>query len=554
MTLQIFETCSQVFLTLTQLSRSTTSFNQESVTLTCSVRSSSGWKYYWYKDKSLYKPQNPQLFSDHPHITVSPGGTYQCRGGRGDPVYYSEYSNSVGKNKAHCLVVLTLDPNWSEIFYGEAFTLRCEIQDGGNTGWTYEWTKNTINRPTTTNEYRITRATTAHRGSYRCRGRTDSSDTTEWSNVIELTVAGKMKSTTSFNQESVTLTCSVRSSSGWKYYWYKDKSLYKPQNPQLFSDHPHITVSPGGTYQCRGGRGDPVYYSDYSNSVVTLKSSWSEIFHSETVTLRCEITDGGDTEWYEWRKSDSALSETESEIRITKAHSRLTGDYSCRGKMKQSQDHSTNWSDKVTLTVSVDMDSSVSLRVSPNRSQHFTSESISLSCETNSDKWRVKRFYENCSSNCNYYSWRTDTSPCIIYWTVYNRAVFWCESGSGEFSNAVNISTHDDIILESPVHPVTEGQPLTLSCRRRTDGILSDVSFYKNGKLIQNGTSGQLNISAVSKSDEGFYQCERKEVLSRRVQVWMSPESWVSVKLKAFPYHILLITLKHLYVKCVFLI
>uniref|UniRef100_A0A672YE82 Ig-like domain-containing protein n=1 Tax=Sphaeramia orbicularis TaxID=375764 RepID=A0A672YE82_9TELE len=258
---------------------------------------------------------------------------------------------------------------------------------------------------------------------------------------------------------SVTLKCHVKPpSAGWRFYWYKavphpSDKLYRYEllpdssegtEQEVFTIHGQKNTT---GYVCRAGRGDPQFYSEYSQPKFT---------------------------WY--------------------------------------------------------MDSSVSLRVSPNRSQHFTYESISLSCETNSDKWRVRQFYKNSYSNCDNYSWRTDTSPCIISRTVYNGAVFWCESGSGELSSAVNISTHDDIILESPVHPVTEGQPLILSCRLWTDAILADVSFYKNGKVIQNGTSEQLSISAVSKSDEGFYKCERKEVLSRRVQVWMSSESWVSVK------------------------
>uniref|UniRef100_A0A672YE94 Ig-like domain-containing protein n=1 Tax=Sphaeramia orbicularis TaxID=375764 RepID=A0A672YE94_9TELE len=154
-----------------------------SVTLKCHVKPpSAGWRFYWYKAVPQLSDEpegTEQENDDHSQITVSPGGTYQCRGGRGDPVYYSNYSNSVGKNKAHCLSI-------------QYSVHLCEIQDGGNTGWTYEWTLDTINRPTTS-EYRITRATTAHRGSYRCRGRTDSSDTTVWSNVIKLTVAGKMK-------------------------------------------------------------------------------------------------------------------------------------------------------------------------------------------------------------------------------------------------------------------------------------------------------------------------------------------------------------------------
>uniref|UniRef100_A0A672Y7K8 Ig-like domain-containing protein n=1 Tax=Sphaeramia orbicularis TaxID=375764 RepID=A0A672Y7K8_9TELE len=490
-------------------------------------------------------------------------------------------------------------------------TLRCEITDRGDTEWVYEWSTSGPELPQEQSEYLTIRVEFFSSRQYYCKGKhkEDKNMETEWSNSMSLKAsfivtaqkpqAHLTSDTTSIQQgSSVTLTCSVRSSSGWKYYWYKDNTLYKPHTTQDFSDNPQISVSVGGSYRCRGGRGNPVYYTYDSNTVsistigesvntiwtcfvlsgiemwfskthnkhsrisralhilykvtlgkgvciligdccvfsvsngavVTLDPNWSEIYTGEKITLRCEIH-RGDTEWeYEWRKSDSALSETESEIRITKAHSDHTGDYSCRGKMKQSQDHSTNWSNNVTLTVTVDMDSSVSLRVSPNRSQHFTYESISLSCETNSDKWRVRQFYKNSYSNCDNYSWRTDTSPCIISRTVYNGAVFWCESGSGELSSAVNISTHDDIILESPVHPVTEGQPLILSCRLWTDAILADVSFYKNGKVIQNGTSEQLSISAVSKSDEGFYKCERKEVLSRRVQVWMSSESWVSVK------------------------
>ena len=74
----------------------------------------------------------------------------------------------------------------------------------------------------------------------------------------------------------------------------------------------------------------------------------------------------------------------------------------------------------------------------------------------------------------------------------------------------------------SPVHPVTEGDSLTLGCKLKRGELLSNVFFYQNDKLIQNDTRGELKISAVSKSDEGFYKCKNsgKE----------SVESWMSVK------------------------
>ncbi|XP_039465930.1 low affinity immunoglobulin gamma Fc region receptor II-like [Oreochromis aureus] len=171
-----------------------------------------------------------------------------------------------------------------------------------------------------------------------------------------------------------------------------------------------------------------------------------------------------------------------------------------------------------------DVHSAASLTVSPDRVQHFTSDSVSLTCEGNFTEWRVRKFSEDgrlYSSNC-----RTLTgSTCNINTSKSDTAVYWCESGSGEFSSAVNITVqdyHSGPILVSPVHPVTEGASVSLSCSLKRKKILSNVFFYHNDKLIQNDTRGELNISAVSKSDEGFYKCQ---FLGEE-----SPHSWMSVK------------------------
>ncbi|XP_071314965.1 low affinity immunoglobulin gamma Fc region receptor II-like [Trachinotus anak] len=172
-----------------------------------------------------------------------------------------------------------------------------------------------------------------------------------------------------------------------------------------------------------------------------------------------------------------------------------------------------------------DVHPSASLTVSPDRVQHFIYDDISLSCEGNSTEWRVRRFPEGGSLSCS--DWRRMTgSRCDMFSSQRSDAVYWCESGSGEFSNTVNITVHDDyhdgVILVSPVRPVTEGESVTLGCRFRTEEKLSSVFFYHNDKLIQNDTRTELNISAVSKSDEGFYKCQSSGKVS--------PQSWMSVK------------------------
>ncbi|XP_067381103.1 basement membrane-specific heparan sulfate proteoglycan core protein-like isoform X2 [Channa argus] len=633
----------------------------ERVTLTCSVDRWVGWTFYWYRrlsDSSGREDMN----NNGPWYRVrviSEGGLYSCRGGRGgrggrgDPLFFTKFSNEVRIEKiVPTKVTVSRRPSWSHIYRGEKITVTCQIE--GGTEWTYEWTPAKLNTPPTHNEHVIDRATESDSGNYWCRGKKDFS-LTEWSNVLTLTISAKPKAHLRADSSdipvggSVTLTCSVKTSSGWKYFWYRGDKSSDPlitQDAVSYSSD-RISVSQEGLYWCRGGRGNPVYYTEYSDSVrinknvpnkatVTLQHTWSQIFTDETITLTCEITDRGDTEWeYEWRTPRSMKPPEQKEYEIRRVTSSHRGEYSCRARMKTAQQSSTDWSDVFTLTVSDkpqpvltvspswlspgasvtlncevehpsagwrfywyktvpdlsdkyyryyryyryellpgrdngteqnssiihgqthtagyvcragrgdpvyythpsepkfvwsgDVRPSASLTVNPDRVQHFTSDSVSLSCEGNSTEWTVRRFTDGgFLSHC--YHWGTMTgSTCKISTSQSGTAVYWCESGSGEFSNAVNITVQHqfDIMLVSPVLPVTEGTSVTLGCKFKKENVLSQVFFYKNDKLIQNDTRVELSIFAVSKSDEGVYKCKIK----KNSQLWTSPQSWMSVKL-----------------------
>uniref|UniRef100_A0A3B3CFB3 Ig-like domain-containing protein n=1 Tax=Oryzias melastigma TaxID=30732 RepID=A0A3B3CFB3_ORYME len=179
-----------------------------------------------------------------------------------------------------------------------------------------------------------------------------------------------------------------------------------------------------------------------------------------------------------------------------------------------------------------DLHPSASLSVSPDRVQHFTSDSVSLTCEGNSAEWRVSRFlFNEALSFCSKWG-KMNGSTCHAgeLWSI--TGVYWCESGS-VYSNAVNITgQYDDLILLSPVHPVTEGHSVTLGCKLKKENLLSKVFFYQNGTLIQSDSRAEMIIPAVSKSHEGFYKCQSsgKE----------SPQSWLSILHKSglcsFPF------------------
>ncbi|XP_026016568.1 Fc receptor-like protein 2 [Astatotilapia calliptera] len=249
-----------------------------SVTLSCSVEGSAGWKFDWFRRDSVSsKAQLMRGNEANRVISVSQGGLYHCRGGRGDPVYYTEDSSDVTVTESlPSKPTVTLQPSWTQIYSGETVTVRCEIQGGEGAQWTYEWRAAKLNTPPTSNEYRIIRATESDSGGYSCRGRRDYFFS-EWSDIITLTVSYKPKAKLRADNTavpvggSVTLTCSMNpsSSSGWKYYWYRDEKSSEALTTQdaVFHSNGQISVSQEGLYRCRGGRGNPVYYTEDSQSV-----------------------------------------------------------------------------------------------------------------------------------------------------------------------------------------------------------------------------------------------------------------------------------------------
>ncbi|XP_045069744.1 basement membrane-specific heparan sulfate proteoglycan core protein-like isoform X5 [Coregonus clupeaformis] len=444
-------------------------FTGDSVTLTCTVESY-GWKFYWYRHRPDSTPVTTTSGYSYTlsRVSVSDGGQYWCRAGRGDPVYYTLYSDPVQINiTERPVAVLTLQPNWTQIFRGETVTMTCDIQGGEDTDWDYRWYKNSqlVIPFNTKSEYRISPVYVSISGSYTCEG-VKGNKFSKTSDAVQLTVSDQPKAVLSISPQwlkpgdSVSLSCEVdKTSTGWRFSWYRTvptlteqsysfQRLPEAGNGATEDSYTLIPAgpTPTGGYVCRAGRGDPVYDTLYSEP----QFLWSG-----------------------------------------------------------------------------DLQPSVSLRISPNTTQHFTSKSLSLSCEEkgNSTGWRLMRYTERGVRSWCVSNWGSITgSTCTISYTFTGHSgVFWCESGSGEYSNAVNITVNaGDVILESPVHPVTEGDSMTLSCKYRTISSNFKADFYKDGVLIKNETKGEMTIPTVSKSDEGFYKCKSGQ--------GESPESWVTVR------------------------
>nr|XP_046184352.1 Fc receptor-like protein 5 [Oncorhynchus gorbuscha] len=443
-------------------------YTGETVTLTCSVGSDSGWSYTWYKGNTKkVVTLSGRHSTTGTTFTISSAaesdqGLYWCQGEIQSRSISSIISDPVTITvKERPEAVLTLQPNWPQIFSGETVTLRCDIQAGEEIEYAF-YNSGKLVSTKTEPEYRID---PAKNGLYTCEG-------LQKRNGLKPSQTNQPQAVLSVSPQwldpgdSVTLSCWVKeSSASWRFFWYRtvpytagllslsDRSYsVEPLSGNGTSEASYTLIPTGpshtGGYVCRAGRGDPVYDTLYSEP----QFLWS-------------------------------------------------------GEPQPS----------------------VSLKMRPNRTQHFTTKSLSLSCEEkgNTIGWKLKRYREKAvDSECGSNWGSIAGSKCTIMFTFSrDSGVYWCESGSGEYSNAVNITVAAGaLILESPAYPITEVDSVTLRCTNSYQETNPNprVDFYKDGVLIRNETTGEMNIPAVSKSDEGFYKCKSKE--------GESPESWVTVR------------------------
>nr|XP_046152695.1 Fc receptor-like protein 2 isoform X4 [Oncorhynchus gorbuscha] len=383
--------------------------------------------------------------------------------------------------------VLTLQPKRTPtgIYQGETVTLRCDIQDDGVTDWEYWWYRglNGLVSSSSQNEYSLGPVEPSHNGVYSCMGvRRSNSQRSSISDHVTLTVSWMVSPHLTMSPswwanagDSVTLNCEVGDSyTGWRFSWYKavpyregfpsypDKDFF----PELLPDSDGgaggsyslslVGLSHRERYVCRAERGDPVYYTHFSD----LQFLWVE------------------------GQSPSA-----------------------------------------------------SLTVSPNRVQFFYNESVSLGCavQGDSNRWRVKRYLRweepnvlECPTD-----WGSVTGSTCIFTTTdvwSDTGVYWCESESGEYSNAVNITvTLKGVALESPALPVTEGDSVTLRCRYQESPSNLSAEFHKwmdNGYLTKTELTGEMTIPAATQSDEGWYRC-------KQLDQGESHGSWMSVRARS---------------------
>uniref|UniRef100_A0A3B1IQW1 Ig-like domain-containing protein n=1 Tax=Astyanax mexicanus TaxID=7994 RepID=A0A3B1IQW1_ASTMX len=530
----------------------TTVYTGDTLTLTCDLKISlTGWTFMWFRVSQQLQPLTPEYKNTNTlSITASDTAEYQCIAIRGENIH-PDYSDPVKITvRKRPKATVKVQPA-ERVFIRERVTLTCDIESGED--WRYEWFKNNnpLSEAQWRKKYEISNVDGSDEGDYSCKGRglTESSYS-EISAAVRLTVSEKPKPTlrvdpltTVYTGDTLTLTCDLKiSHTGWTFRWFRVSQPLQPLTPE-YKNTLSITASDTAEYQCSALRGENSY-TDYSDPVkITVRSTpkstvkvqpAERVFIRERVTLTCDIE--SEEDWsYEWFKNNNPLSEAQwrKKYEISNVDGSDEGDYSCKGRRLTEPSYS-EISAAVRLTVSGESSSPpVSLMVRPSRTQHFIKASLSLSCEGQSDStgWRVRRYtHSEKVSDCTSV-WSTGPTCSISSLSTSHTGVYWCESKSGERSYPAIITAHNGkVILDSTVHPVSEGAPLTLRCLYRFPKPSNlSADFYKDGSFLQTQPAGEMIIPAASKIHEGFYHCKHPEKGE-------SPTSWISVRGTEAPF------------------
>uniref|UniRef100_A0A3B3X7Q5 Ig-like domain-containing protein n=1 Tax=Poecilia mexicana TaxID=48701 RepID=A0A3B3X7Q5_9TELE len=240
-------------------------FSGETITLTCEVwgGETTEWTCEWSRDGSNIHRTNSKdwTFSVSEHVCVN------CM---------------INVLNVLCCVLganLTIDPNWSTFHPGESVTFTCDMNEGKATDWEYEIRRNgeQFIQSDQHKSYMLQPIQIDHSGEYQCCGVRKRFSLTKCSGTVSLNVTAQPKAkltagpTTIPVGGSVTLSCSVEPSAGWKYRWLR-RTSDTPEVQLTDEENRDINVKQGGIYRCVGERGNTNFRSVVSDEVIITKT------------------------------------------------------------------------------------------------------------------------------------------------------------------------------------------------------------------------------------------------------------------------------------------
>ncbi|XP_035238221.1 hemicentin-2-like, partial [Anguilla anguilla] len=389
-------------------------FPGETITLTCQVIESEGWIFLWTRHRQgdlTYLPASSSNGSVSVLVLSAvderQSGMYQCEAVKGHERAFSNlHPITVSADRPQAVIVT--DPPAKVMFTGEAVSLACDIRKGS--GWRYSWSRNTQGRL----ESLYARATESQQkhilhsvresdsGEYLCQGERGQNPVIQsFPGTLVLNVSGEKPwpvitqnppSGEIYTGERVTLSCGFGGDpADWEYLWYKDILRHTlPNTDSSRTDGSSFTISSAAL--AHSGDSATLSVRALPQAQLTVQSGWTDVFPTETVTLRCVIQ-GSSTEWmYKWYRDGRELPADKADsssvngdiYTILSADQSHAGLYTCRGTHTRRASVHSLVSSSATLSVRGEKPWPVIIQ-NPPSGEIYTGERVTLSCGVGGD-------------------------------------------------------------------------------------------------------------------------------------------------------------------------
>ncbi|XP_028850059.1 Fc receptor-like protein 5 isoform X2 [Denticeps clupeoides] len=518
-------------------------FTSESVTLQCDIQpNSTDWNYKWWRSgHRLTNIENVTTYSIS-SATKEHSGQYYCQGDHKKKSLITEISKSVRlRVKELPKPQLNLLSKWSKIFSSEEVVLKCDIPVDQAAEWLYKWYVNgqelTFGN---TSMYSISSAAKEHSGLYTCQGvYTKRPLTTNNSSGIQVLVSELPRShltlesnwTKVFSSESVIMKCDIHpGSTEWHYRWYRNGQVVGTLNADKYSISSAVKEN-SGQYTCQGvHKNRSITTSDSNNielivedlpkPVLTLMTTWTKVFYSENVTMKCDIQPNSIDWHYKWYKNHQEVPFNEDTFSIYFAITENTGKYTCRGFHKI---RSVTTTDSDSMGIIVD-DLPVPQLTSDWRNV-FSSQPVDLKCRIQPDSthwdyiWYRNGQTFSVSGNVDTHSISSATKGHAGQYACQGNHItrLVTTETSKSFHLLVSDLPKPHLTLESKWTKVFPSEKVNMMCDIQPNSTDWHYKWYKNGQEFLYTMDGQKIdsdkkrlIQLASSGQSGNYTCVGK--------------------------------------------
>uniref|UniRef100_A0A8C9SQ26 Ig-like domain-containing protein n=1 Tax=Scleropages formosus TaxID=113540 RepID=A0A8C9SQ26_SCLFO len=226
-------------------------------------------------------------------------------------------------------------------------------------------------------------------------------------------------------------------------------------------------------------------------SILNLQSGWTNMFHTETVTLRCDVQ-GSPTPWvYKWYRDgqEIPISGDGDTYTIPSAARSHSGQYECRGELPERAVTSPH-SNSLLLTV-YETPPKLQIPMETPSEDIYTGERLTLTCTVDGDStgWKYLWYKDTQRTELsNIENDRTDGSSYTI------------SSAAPEYRCRGNRTENAQVVLtaDPPWSDAFPGDNVTLTCQ-----VTGSEGWMFLWSRVRNGETSQLQ----GYSDQGQYQC-----------------------------------------------